>query len=64
MCLSTAYKDKKLPENVMAKNVTSINFEGAEIVLRDLMETETRVVGSLELVDLVNGIVIINTEVA
>ena len=64
MCLSTAYKGEKSPENVMAKNVTTINFDGAEIILTDLMDAETRIVGTLELVDLVNGIVIINTEVA
>ena len=64
MCLSTAYKNTKSPDAVMAKNITSIEFEGAEIVLIDLMGAEFRVEGSLKLVDLVNGTVIIETEVA
>jgi Predicted RNA-binding protein. len=62
MCLSTAYADTKAPENVMARNVTTITFDGDEIILKDLMETETRIVGKLVLVDLVNGTVIIDTD--
>jgi len=64
MCLSTAYKNVKSPDAVMAKNITSIGFEGAELILTDLMGEEFRIPGSLKLVDLVNGTVIINTEVA
>ena len=64
MCLSTAYDRTKSPENVMAKNITTIAFDGDAIILTDLMEAETRVVGKLVLLDLVNGTVIIDTEVA
>jgi predicted RNA-binding protein len=46
----------------MAKNITSITFDGDEIILTDLMDEEIRVYGRLKLVDLVNGMVIIDTE--
>jgi predicted RNA-binding protein len=62
MCLSTAYSRVKSPETVMAKNITSITFDGDEIILTDLMDEEIRVYGRLKLVDLVNGMVIIDTE--
>ncbi|MDR0905574.1 MAG: CooT family nickel-binding protein [Oscillospiraceae bacterium] len=62
MCLSTAYARVKSPETIMAKNITSITFDGDEIILTDLMDEEIRVYGRLKLVDLVNGMVIIDTE--
>jgi predicted RNA-binding protein len=46
----------------MAKNITKITFDGDEIVLTDLMDEELRVEGKLTLVDLVNGLVIIDAE--
>lgn len=61
MCLSTAYANTRSAETVMAKNITQIAFDGDEIVLTDLMESETRIVGTLTLVDLINGVVIIDT---
>jgi predicted RNA-binding protein len=62
MCLSTAYSRVKSPETIMAKNITKITFEDDEIVLTDLMDEELRVPGRLSLVDLVNGLVIIDAE--
>ncbi|MDR1064822.1 MAG: CooT family nickel-binding protein [Oscillospiraceae bacterium] len=62
MCLSTAYSRVKSPETIMAKNITKITFEDDEIVLTDLMDEEIRVPGRLSLVDLVNGLVIIDAE--
>jgi predicted RNA-binding protein len=62
MCLSTAYARVKSPETVMAKNITSVTFDGDDIILTDLMDEEIRVEGKLILVDLVNGMVIIDTD--
>ncbi|MDR2502108.1 MAG: CooT family nickel-binding protein [Oscillospiraceae bacterium] len=62
MCLSTAYKNTKAPEHIMARNVTQLTLEGGCVVLLDLMENEIRVPGSLKLVDLVGGIVIIESD--
>lgn len=62
MCLSTAYKNSRDSENIMAKNITQIGFDGGEIVLTDLMGAELRVSGMLSYVDLVNGVVIVNTQ--
>ncbi|MDR0446042.1 MAG: CooT family nickel-binding protein [Oscillospiraceae bacterium] len=61
MCLSTAYSRVKSPDTIMAKNITQITFDGDEIILTDLMDEELRVSGKLSLVDLVNGLVIIDT---
>jgi predicted RNA-binding protein len=62
MCLSTAYSKVKSPDAIMARNVTKITFDGDEIILTDLMDEEFRVAGRLTLVDLVNGLVIIDAE--
>lgn len=62
MCLSTAYANSRSADTVMANNVTSIGFDGSDIVLTDLMGAEIRVTGALTLVDLINGIVIIDTQ--
>ncbi|MDR0838348.1 MAG: CooT family nickel-binding protein [Oscillospiraceae bacterium] len=62
MCLSTAYANTKSSETVMAKNVTTITFDGDEIILTDLMDSEIRVQGRLTYIDLVNATVIIDTE--
>lgn len=62
MCLSTAYANTKSADTVMAKNVTTIGFDGGDIVLVDLMGAEVRVSGKLTHVDLVNGVVIVNTQ--
>lgn len=61
MCLSTAYANLRSAETVMAKNVTQIEFDGDDIILTDLMGAEVRVKGALTLVDLINGVVIIDT---
>ncbi|MDR0915709.1 MAG: CooT family nickel-binding protein [Oscillospiraceae bacterium] len=62
MCLSTAYRDSKNADNIIAKNITRITFDGDDVVLTDLMDDDFRVTGTLKLADLVNGYVIIDTE--
>jgi predicted RNA-binding protein len=62
MCLSTVYAKSVTDANIMAKNVQKICFDGETIVLTDLMENDVRIDGRLRMVDLVNGVVIIDTE--
>ena len=59
MCLSTVYKGTKEPSNVIMSNVQSIELQEGQILLTDLMERQTVVVGKLISVDLVGGVAIV-----
>jgi predicted RNA-binding protein len=41
-----------------------MRFEEGGVILTDLLDNETRVPGAVKSIDLVNGVVIIDTEVA
>ncbi|MDR3277834.1 MAG: CooT family nickel-binding protein [Oscillospiraceae bacterium] len=62
MCLSTAYARIISDETVMLRSVQRLRIDGETVILTDLLERETRVAGRLAMADLVNGIVIIDTE--
>jgi predicted RNA-binding protein len=62
MCLSTAYAKIISDETVMLRNVQRLSIDEETVILTDLLERETRVTGRLTMADLVNGIVIIDTE--
>lgn len=59
MCLSTVYKNAKVPEAIMMKNVMKISMEDGVIILTDLMERQMAVEGDLQEANLVDGYVII-----
>lgn len=59
MCLSTVYKGSREPNNVIMSNVQSIELQDGQILLTDLMERQTVVVGKLLSVDLVGGVAIV-----
>jgi predicted RNA-binding protein len=59
MCLSTAYKNSKDEDAVIARYVSRIDVKDASVVLTDVMGTETEVPGTLSFVDLTGGTVII-----
>ena len=59
MCLSTVYKGSKEPTNIIMSNVQSIELQDGQILLTDLMERQTVVVGKLISVDLVGGVAIV-----
>ena len=59
MCLSTVYKSEKAPENVVMSNVQRIDIQDGQVLLTDLMDRETVVVGKLISVDLVGGVAIV-----
>ncbi len=59
MCLSTVYKNVKTPENVVMKNVMSIECKDGCVVLTDLMERSVAIEGTLLSANLVDGFVIV-----
>ena len=59
MCLSTAYKNSKDEDSVIARYVSKIDVKGDSVILTDVMGTETEVPGALTFIDLTGGTVII-----
>ena len=59
MCLSTAYKNKKNEDAVLARYVSKIDVKDSSVILTDVMGTETEVPGTLSFIDLTGGTVII-----
>lgn len=62
MCISTAYKNAALPENILLKNVRAFRVAGKSIILTNILEQELTITGTLENVDLINGVVVIAIE--
>lgn len=62
MCLSIAYENEMLSENVIMKNVVLIECRDGKVILTDLMEHTREIEGSLEKADLTEGYVIIHTQ--
>ena len=63
MCISTAYRNAALPENILLKNVRAFRISGNSIILTNILEQELAIAGTLVSADLINGIVIIACEV-
>lgn len=59
MCLSTVYKNAKTAENVVMKNVMSIECKDGCVILTDLMERSVAIEGQLVSANLVDGFVIV-----
>lgn len=59
MCLSTVYKGAQSPQNVVMTNVQRIDVQDGQVLLTDLMERQTVIVGKLLSVDLVGGVAIV-----
>ena len=55
MCLATVYKESD--DSVIFKNVSRIDVNGNEFILRDIMGDERVVEGTILMVDLANSIV-------
>lgn len=62
MCISTAYKNAALPENILLKNVRAFRVAGKNIILTNILEQELTIAGMLVSADLINGIVVIACE--
>ena len=63
MCISTAYRNAALPENILLKNVRAFRISGNSIILTSILEQELTIAGMFVSADLINGIVIIACEV-
>ena len=59
MCLSTVYRNKIDPQDVVMTNVMTIECKDGVILLTDLMERQVAVEGTLEKDNLVDGYVVI-----
>ncbi len=62
MCLSTVYSNKIDENNILMKNVMSIETKGNFLILTDLMERKMEIKGSLIKANLVDGYVIVRPE--
>lgn len=59
MCLSTVYRNRREPENIVMKNVMRLECKDGCIILTDLMERQVAVEGSLLEANLVDGYVVV-----
>ena len=59
MCLSTVYKNKKVPEDILMNNVMRIECKDGLVILTDLMERQVAIEGTLQEANLVDGYVIV-----
>ncbi len=57
MCLATAFVNRGGEDTILAKNISNIRVEGANVVMTDILGEEFSVEGSLLAADLVNGVV-------
>ena len=63
MCLSTVYKNKKVPEDILMNNVLRIECKDGLVVLTDLMERQVAIEGTLQEANLVDGYVIVRENI-
>lgn len=59
MCLSTVYRNRRDPENIVMKNVMRLECKDGCVILTDLMERQVAVEGSLLEANLVDGYVVV-----
>ncbi len=62
MCISTAYRNSALPENILLKNVRAFRVEGNSVILTNILEQELTINGMLASADLINGVVVIRCD--
>ena len=62
MCISTAYRNAALPENILLKNVRAFRVEGNSVILTNILEQELTITGMLASADLINGVVVIRCD--
>lgn len=60
MCLATVYKQSD--DSVIFRNVSRIDVEGENVILRDIMGDERVVKGNILMVDLANSVVKLTCE--
>ena len=63
MCLSTVYKNKMSPEDIVMKNVMRVECKDGCVILTDLVERQVAIEGQLQEANLVDGFVIVRENV-
>ena len=63
MCLSTVYRNQTGLENIIMKNVMTIECKDGCVILTDLMERQVAIEGVLEKANLVDGYVIVKESI-
>ena len=63
MCLSTVYKNKKVPEDILMNNVMRIECKDGLVILTDLMERQVAIEGTLQEANLVDGYVVVRENI-
>ena len=63
MCLSTVYRNQTSLENIIMKNVMTIECKDGCVILTDLMERTVAIEGQLISANLVDGFVIVEETV-
>ena len=63
MCLSTVYKNKKVPEDILMNNVMRIECKDGLVILTDLMERQVAIEGTLQEANLVDCYVIVRENI-
>ena len=63
MCLSTAYKLAGDAQYKIGDYISSMEIDGEEITLTDIMGSVTRLVGRLRKVDLEKNVILIESDV-
>ena len=63
MCLSTVYKNKMSPEDIVMKKVMRVECKDGCVILADLMERQVAIEGQLQEANLVDGFVIVRENV-
>ena len=51
MCLSTVYRNQRVPESIVMKNVMRMEVRGEKLIFTDLMERKLEVDGNLDSCD-------------
>ena len=60
MCLSTVYREKLSPDNIIMKNVQTIECKGSSIILTDLMDRQIVLKGELVKASLTEGFALVS----
>ncbi len=59
MCLSTVYKNEINENNILMKNVLSIESKDNTLIFTDLMERHLSLKGQIKIANLVDGYVVV-----
>lgn len=62
MCLSIVYKNTITPETLILRNVMRLECREGYVILTDLMERQVAIRGTLEMANLVDGVVLVREE--